>query len=45
MAEWVYDQVVNNNVIFGNKDTTIDIIMYAISGLIAGYVSLLMLKG
>lgn len=44
MAEWAYDQAVNNNAILGKKDTIIDMIMDLIGGLTAGYVGLRMLK-
>lgn len=44
MAEWVYDQFDGANVILGKKDTMIDLTLDAIGGVIAGLLSLRMLK-
>ena len=43
VAEWVYDQIVQPNVIEGKPDTLIDLILDLWGGLVAGGVSLLMI--
>ncbi len=44
VAEWAYDQMVTGNVILGKTDTIIDLIVDSIGALVAGFLSLGMLK-
>ena len=44
VAEWAYDQMVASNVILGKTDTIIDLIVDSIGALVAGFLSLGMLK-
>jgi hypothetical protein len=44
IAEWAYDQMVPENAILGKLDTIIDLIMDILGGVVAGIVSLGMVK-
>ncbi len=44
VAEWVYDEVVQPNIIYGKTDTIIDLFMDLIGGIAAGFVTLRVLQ-
>ncbi len=44
VAEWAYDHMVASNVILGKTDTIIDLIVDSIGAVVAGFLSLGMLK-
>lgn len=45
IAEWAYDQIVPGNVILGKNDTIIDLMVDAIGSIVAGIVSVGMVRG